>query len=268
MLLESLERLYDGYVDGFREVGGELPEMMRLKREHTANVVRYARAIADGESFDARTRTAACAGALLHDTGRYEQLRRYNTFRDSESIDHAELSHRIVCEQGWLDGGEIDGALREAILSSVLYHSRREIPDSLGALAAAALNTVRDADKLDIFRILEERVQTTDWRTDSRAFWNLDIAAAPNPEVVASIDTCRSVDYRHVRSLADFVLIQIGWLVCGLCFGTSRRLCVEGGHLAFRRDFLHQLTDDTSIDRLCDMAARALESEEGISCRR
>ena len=51
----------------------------------------------------------------------------------------------------------------------------------------------------------------------------------------------------------DFVLIQVGWMVSGLHFATTRRLCRERGHLAFRRDFLHQLTDDSSVDRLCDL---------------
>ena len=69
--LQALQRLYDAYVDTFR-AGGELPPMMRLKREHTAFVVANARAIAAGEGFDGRTARAAEAAALLHDTGRYE----------------------------------------------------------------------------------------------------------------------------------------------------------------------------------------------------
>ena len=250
MSLEELTRLYDGYVDGFRAADGELPAMMQLKRTHTAMVVRNAELVADGERFDAPTREAALAAALLHDTGRYEQLRRFNTFKDSDSVDHAVLSYDIVREKGWVKD--------EAVLLAVLYHNRRELPEGLSSLVLAASHTVRDADKLDIFRVLEDQVAHTDWRSDSQAFWNLAVSAAPNPAVVQAIEAKKPVDYQNIKSLADFVLIQVGWMISGLHYATSRRLCDERGHLEYRRRFLHQLTDDSAVDRLCDLAQSSL----------
>ena len=295
-MLEELTRLYDEYVDAFREVDGELPVMMRLKRIHTGFVVRNAEAIADGENFTAEEREVSLAAALLHDTGRYEQLKRYNTFKDSDSIDHAVFSHDIVKEKGWLDlvdradsvtsgqetaspltdakRGEaassplVSEAQKESILKAVLYHNRRDLPkevenplsdyDSRLRLTHIASHTVRDADKLDIFRVLEDQVEHTDWKGDSRAFWNLAVSAPPNPAVVECIEKGQPVDYQNVKSLSDFVLIQVGWMISGLHFATARRLCRERNHLAYRRNFLHQLTDSPAIDRVCDIAERVL----------
>ena len=248
--MPSLTELYDAYVDTFRGADGELPPMMELKRVHTAHVVENARAIASGEGFDAETARACDVAALLHDTGRYEQLRRYNTFRDSDSVDHAVFSHDIVVEKGWLDGAP----QREAILTAVLVHNRRDVPEGLAPLDEAAVHTVRDADKLDIFRVLEHQIATTDWRHNCEAFWNLPTRAAPNPAVVEAIRAGRPVDYQNIKTLADFVLIQVGWMRSGLRYATSRRHCAERGHLAFRRDFLHQLTDDPAVDELYDLA--------------
>ena len=257
-MLEELTRLYDAYVDTYRDADGQLPPMMRLKRTHTAFVVENATAIADGERLDARTRRAALAAALLHDTGRYEQLRRFNTFKDSESVDHAVFSHDLVVEQDWLGRLGVPTDEAAAILKAVLWHNRRDLPDETDALTLACAHVVRDSDKLDIFRVLEDQVAHTDWRKDSRAFWNLSISAAPNPVVLDCILNRRPVDYQNIGSLADFVLIQVGWMVCGLHFETSRRLCRERGHLAYRRDFLHRLSDDPGIDRVCDLAERVL----------
>ena len=97
--LVALRRDYAGYVDTFRNGQGELPAMMQLKLEHTAGVVGAARLIAQGEGFDETDARCAEAAALLHDTGRYEQLLRYNTFRDSDSVDHAVFSYEIVSFQ-------------------------------------------------------------------------------------------------------------------------------------------------------------------------
>ena len=256
MVIEKLRILYDGYVDGYRASDGKLPPMMQLKRVHTAFVVKNAELIADGEGFDDLERETALAAALLHDTGRYEQLLRYNTFKDSESVDHAVFSHDIVKEKGWL---EQTGARRaDAVLAAVLYHNRREIPEGLDHVTRIASDTVRDSDKLDIFRVLEDQVAHTDWRADSRAFWNLAVSAPPNPEVVSCIEERRPVDYQDIKSLSDFVMIQVGWMTSGLVFETTRRLCAERGHLEYRRRFLHELTDSPSIDRVCDLAASSL----------
>ena len=247
---EDILRLYDAYVDGYRDAAGALPRMMQLKRTHTALVVRNARDIAEGEGFAPELEESALVAALLHDTGRYEQLRLYNTFRDADSVDHAVFSHRIVKEKGWTDDA--------AILDAILFHNRRDVPEGLDERTMMLAHIVRDADKLDIFRVLETELSRPDWRSDARAFWNLSIDAPPNPDVVAAIMARRPVAYQDIKGLSDFVLIQVGWMVSGLYFATARRLCRERGHLAFRRKFLHSLTDSPEIDRIADFAADAL----------
>ena len=250
MDLEGLRREYDAYVDTFR-VDGKLPPMMELKREHTAFVVANARAIAAGERMDPTTAAVCEAAALLHDTGRYEQLRRYDTFRDSDSVDHAVFSHDIVREKGWLDGCEF----AEPILKAVLYHNRRELPDGLDPLTLTAAHCTRDADKLDIFRVLERQLEITDWRKECAAFWNLPVMAKPNPQVLDAIRKGMPVEYQDIKTLADFVLIQVGWIRSGLNFGTTRKLADARGHLGFRRRFLAELTDgDAAVDALCRKA--------------
>lgn len=243
----KVRRSYVEYVDGYRQ-GGELPPMMALKLRHTEMVVENAVAVARGEGLDAETSEVCELAALLHDTGRYEQLRLYNTFRDSESVDHAVFSHDIVRDKGWLEGHP----RKKAILDAVLFHNRREVPDGLDAITEAAAHCVRDADKLDIFRVLEDMVANTDWRNDNTAFWNLPVMAKPNPAVVDAMRKGLPVDYQNIKTLADFVLIQVGWLRSELHFGTSRNLASARGHLAFRRKFLAELTDgDAEADDLC-----------------
>ncbi|MBR1588081.1 MAG: HD domain-containing protein [Kiritimatiellae bacterium] len=252
--IQILADMYGAYVDTFRGADGKLPPMMQLKREHTAHVVENARLIAAGEAFAPDVAMLCGAAALLHDAGRYEQLRRYNTFRDSDSVDHAVFSHDIVVENGWLASWPQDG--RQSVLDAVLFHNRRDLPDGLDAVTLAVAQTVRDADKLDIFRVLEHQIATTDWRHNCEAFWNLPTRAAPNPAVVSAIRAGQPVAYQDIRTLADFVLIQVGWMRSGLAYGTTRKICAERGHLAFRRDFLRQLTDDPAVDELCGTGFR------------
>ena len=253
-MFAELEGKYSSYVDTFR-VEGTLPEMMELKLLHTRNVVALARKIAKGEQFDERTARALEAAALLHDTGRYEQLKRFNTFRDADSVDHAVFSHDIVKEKGWLDGWE-DAS---KILTAVLVHNRRDIPaDEMDDITLACSKALRDADKLDIFNVLEDRLANTDWRNDNRAFWNLKIFSPPSIEVVEALMDSRAVDYQYIKCLADFVLVQVGWMISGLEYATSRKICLERGHLEFRRRFLRELTNESAVEAVLKKAEESL----------
>ena len=99
--LEALREAYRAYVDTFRGADGHLPPMMQLKLVHTMKVVEAARRIAAEECFDDRTSLACEAAALLHDTGRYEQLRVYNTIPSITPSAPTTSSRRRV---GWLVG--------------------------------------------------------------------------------------------------------------------------------------------------------------------
>lgn len=253
--LGALEAAYGAYAEGFVAAAESevRRDMLELKREHTRRVVENARAIMAGEGFAERERFLGEAAALLHDTGRYEQITRYGTFNDLESEDHARLSRRIVEGQGWLDGWA--AADRAAVLAAVEVHNRREIPAEMAGTELRVARLVRDADKLDIFRVLEERFTGRDWEAHPEYFWNLEVRRAPSPAVAEAILAGRAVSYGAQGSLADFVLLQAGWMLNGLEFATTRRLTRERGHLEFREGVVAEL----SGGRMPGDAARVFE---------
>ena len=69
--------------------------------------------------------------ASLHDVGRFEQLRRYNTFIDAQSVSHAALSVAVLFDEGrirdYLDDAGADALLRTA----VEWHSAFRLPEAL-----------------------------------------------------------------------------------------------------------------------------------------
>ena len=236
----TIQNLYAGYIDGYREASGRLPPMMELKRVHTAKVVEAAKNIAMGENFTPEELEKGLVAALLHDAGRFEQLRKYGTFNDAKSVDHAVFSHQVVRESGWTKD--------EDVLAAILYHNRRDLPQGMSPLRAKLCHLVRDADKLDIFRVLEDQLKRNpDLSQD--AFWGLQ-PGEPSEEVVDAILHRRPVDYGLIRTLADFILIQVGWLRNDLHFATTRRLASERGHLEFRRQLLKSFTSSPLVDPL------------------
>ena len=70
---------------------------IKLKIDHTYRVADIAERI--GDSVGADSDFSWFLG-LLHDIGRFEQLTQYGTFKDADSVDHAELGADILFKDG------------------------------------------------------------------------------------------------------------------------------------------------------------------------
>lgn len=124
-----------------------------LKIKHIESVVNVARNVAESLNLDEENIKLAELIALLHDIGRFEQVKRYHTFMDKDSINHAEFGVNL------LKGGLIrkfieDDKYDEIILNSVLNHNRNQIDENLDEHTKLHCKIVRDADKVDIYNVL------------------------------------------------------------------------------------------------------------------
>ena len=260
--IDKLLQPYCVYVDTFRDAKGVLPTPLRLKMEHSFRVEYEIRIIISGEGWSKHLVRLGEVCALLHDTARYLQFHAFGTFRDSDSFDHADHAVDIIRQQGWLE--TLTEEEQHQIFTAIRFHNKREVPPSLTGFDADFAHVLRDADKLDIFRVLETAVNDGSLAKNPEIAWNLPMDGAPNPEVVEAVVNGQTVGYGAVRSLTDFMLIQVGWLNGGLHFKTSMRLAVKRKTLEFRETLLKSLTDDhASISRCCDAARKRLEEIVG-----
>ncbi|MCL1921778.1 MAG: HD domain-containing protein [Kiritimatiellaeota bacterium] len=260
-LKRTMDR-YQAYADTFRDERGVLPTVLRLKLDHTHHVVEESRRIAEGEGWGKNACLMGEVCALLHDTARYLQFHAFGTFRDSDSFDHAERSAEIVQQKRWLDA--LPEGEQCAILTAVRLHNKREVGPGLAGLEAALVHLVRDADKLDIFRVLDEAVTHGTLMRHPEIAWGLKMTGGPNPEVVEAVSKGQTVDYGAVRTFTDFVLIQVGWLNGGLRFKTAMRLAAERDVVGAREKLLKKLAPAAgheAIERCCAAAREFLAGQ-------
>lgn len=234
-------------------------EMIRLKIHHTERVVANAREVMQREGFSPELREIGEVAAWLHDVGRFPQLMRYHTFSDRNSVNHALLSCAEILQQGWLD--DETPAVRDLILKAVEYHNFRDLPPNLTADETAIVQLVRDADKLDIFTVLEEAIATNYLATHPEVYWGLPFTGPLSQRVIAAIEQGCSVDYGDIQSFADFVLIQVAWCNGGLHFPASCALTLERNCLAIRQDYLCSILPEcehANVMKCCAIAKAAL----------
>ena len=150
---------------------------IELKAVHTYKVATFAEEI--GRSIpDLREEEVDFCWllGLLHDIGRFEQLKRYGTFLDAESVDHAELGADILFKEGvlsqfWTKGitGMPDEEEKTLIELAIRQHNKLALQEGLSEKEAFYCNVLRDADKVDIFRVAQEvpfEVRMTSKRND------------------------------------------------------------------------------------------------------
>lgn len=142
-------RAFAGYVDAYDPDDPKI----HLKIEHTYRVAGLCERIARSAGLDAGEVDAAWLCGLLHDIGRFEQVRRYGTFNDGESVSHAVLGVDVLFGEGRVrDYVDADAGLDGLLRTAVGAHSDYRLPTGLDARTRALCDVLRDADKVDILK--------------------------------------------------------------------------------------------------------------------
>ena len=123
-----------------------------LKINHSFRVAEYARILA--KELGVNEDFSELIG-LLHDIGRFEQIRRYDTFDDRKSIDHADLGAEILAENNYVANYCDEEYKMQVIIDAVRNHNKYKIDDKIAGEELVYCRIVRDADKIDILNYMD-----------------------------------------------------------------------------------------------------------------
>jgi len=144
--IEFAKRAFDSYVSNF-DMSNKL---ISLKYDHTYRTVEQSLNICKSLNLNEEDTNIAYLIALLHDFGRFEQVKKYNTFSDIKSIDHADLACKLLFEEGLIREFIKDDKYDEIIRKSIYWHNKYSIDEELNEKELMHAKIIRDADKLDI----------------------------------------------------------------------------------------------------------------------
>lgn len=199
-----------------------------LKMAHTKRVLALAETICAEEALPPDVALAARLGAQLHDVGRFPQYRRYRTFRDADSANHAALSVTHILREKLLGG--VPAHIRRLALGAVYLHNKRELPRLASSALRDAARVVRDSDKLDIYSVMIAHFSQKNPKHPEVALNVIDEPDKYTPAVLDALLGRKHGDYRTIVYINDFKLMTIGWLY-DLNFRASCRLLNERGYL-------------------------------------
>ena len=279
---EHIKKAFQEYTDRYDSTNPKI----KLKIDHTYRVADLCERIAQSLELSAAEVDLAWLSGMLHDVGRFEQLRRYNTFSDAQSIDHARFAVELLYDEGLIAdyapklsmeelaggaravesmGDGIDSAdKREATeqmrgthgsptaqsedmpLSDILQtlriaigeHSAYRIQEGLDERTQMFCHILRDADKVDIFRVICDTPME-----EVYGFQTKDILrSAITPEVMQAFYEHHAVLRKLKKCPADYIVAH-GSLAVELVYPESLRTAKEQGYLRQMMSFQSENPD-------------------------
>lgn len=262
------DRVKQAFAQYVRQYNAE-DEKILLKIRHTYRVADISERIAVGLGLSAYDTDLAWLIGMLHDIGRFEQLKQYGTFVDADSIDHAHFGVELLFRDGLVrdyvdvlsagsdaegmeeltrmsaksDAGRAGEAAGISVGSGVermeeiwddlhvirvaiWNHSAYRIEEGLDERTLLFCKIIRDADKVDIFKVAYDTPLEVLYRCSLEEFQT----AAVSPEVIQAYQEGHAVLRSLKKTPVDFLVGHIA-LVFELEFPVSRKITQEQGYL-------------------------------------
>lgn len=243
-IVEDLRDWFFRYVGTFRSEDDSWQRNIDLKKEHSKRVCIEIVNIGQNLGLSAQDLNLAEIVALFHDVGRFEQYARYKTFLDVKSVNHAEFGVKILNEYNVL--GRLSDSLQDIIKRIISYHNHAALPKEETKTCLLFAKLLRDADKLDIWRVVTEYYNQKNGKKNDAIELGLPNTPGFSNEVYQDLMERRIVDIRHIKNFNDFKLLQIGWIY-DVNFSPTLQYLKERAYLEIIR---HALPQSEKIERM------------------
>lgn len=204
---------------------------------------------------------------LLHDFGRFEQVRIYDTFIDSKSVNHAMFSSEQLFKNGLIRRFIIDDSYDDIIKAAIENHNKFEIEQGLSDHALLHSKMIRDSDKIDIY------VEVTN--SDAQLVFDgpYSVDDTISEKVIREFMNCNCIKTEDMHCKADDYVRKVA-LIYGLYFPQSLQAVQEQklidrltNHFKKSFEFSNPATYST-IDMVNNVANKYINKQvESMSCK-
>lgn len=188
--------IFKEYVDNFDLED----ERVLQKYNHSLRVMELSSKYASILGFSKEDIYLAKVIGLLHDFGRFEQLKRLDSYSDSK-IDHAKLGVELLFKENYIEKFNIDKKYYSLIEKVILNHNLLELPSITGERESRLSKLLRDVDKIDIMYSLGVLNELSFMKGDNSDISEVIINHIKNYERVSKIE---------METKNDIVAIKFG----------------------------------------------------------
>lgn len=227
-LLKKMHTWMDAYMGQFVTDDEEVMQGIRIKTIHTGYVTSIAIELAKHLQLNKHDTELAEVMGLFHDVGRFRQYSIYKTFNDAQSEDHADLGLKVLAEE-MPYMADLTPEDAELVRFAIKNHNKKEIEPTDDKRKLFFARLLRDADKLDIYRVLAPFL-TPDGADKAPKFVKSDASQLVSEDFVADFAAGRQADYHRLRTHGDRKLVRLMW-VYDINFAWTLKKMVERGYV-------------------------------------
>ena len=233
-------------------------DKIRLKVVHTYKVAENSERIARSLGISEEDVDLAWLIGMLHDIGRFEQLRRFHTFDDAVSIDHAAFGADLLFEEGLVRRFVEDTKYDDIIETAIRAHNFYVLGEDQDTRKLMFCKIIRDADKVDIFRVNDAYPNEVVYDTTAE---ELAKSAITDAVVEASLE--HKTVHRDLRRTPADILVGHLSLVYGIYYPESIRMLNEQGYLLKLMETQNDNEDSNrKLTIVCDEIRRYMDNRE------
>jgi len=253
--VEQFRRWFEEYTSRFLRDDEYVNIHIRLKQDHTKKTCEEILYLAEQLALEESQRYVAEVIALFHDIGRFPQFAMYRTYKDVLSVDHCHLGVEVLAQEGIL--GCLRREEKQWVETAVEHHGRKSLPVDLRGQALLFTKLIRDADKLDIYRIVLANYRAFHHEPAKFSF-EIELPDEPgySPAVLDAVVNAGAVDYNDLRTMNDMKLCQLGW-VYDMNFVAALERLQQRGYI---EELLNLLPQNDDMQRVRRKILEYLES--------
>lgn len=177
-----------------------------LKINHILRVAEISKNIATAQGLSQEDVELAEIIGLLHDVGRFEQVKRYNTFIDRDSVNHGEYGVKVLFKDGLIEKFNIDEKYYRTIKLGILNHNRSVIEDGITEKELLHCKIIRDSDKIDIFHVLLTDKTINTYGTESLEDETF------SEEIIREFKENHQINYKNRKTFGDIWISHIAYV--------------------------------------------------------
>ncbi len=221
------QRWFGTYARSFiKGATAKAKEAIGLKLVHSQRVRRISKDLAVRIGLDVHSIFLAELCGLFHDIGRLIQFQRYGTFVDSKSEDHALLGIQVL--EKYKVFKDLEHKEQELLKDAIFVHNKFSIPSDFEGLKLVLSKILRDADKIDIWRVFECFYSKGSGPQEINL--GLEPGKSISDKVLADFLKGRMVRIEDVRNQLDFMVMRLGWLY-DINYDESLKILVKRGYI-------------------------------------
>ena len=208
--VEFVKNWFESYTSSFRLKNSKEQDNINLKIYHSKQVAKEAKNIAASLNLSQCDLFLCEIIGLLHDVGRFPQYYNYKTFVDSRSENHALLGKKVLLQSTVLT--PFTREEKDIIIFAVAHHNFKHLPENQSERKILFTKILRDADKLDIFRVVTEYYEKKGGNEFNPVIeLDLPVSSKISHDVLEDILNYRLVEISRLKTNTDFKILQLGW---------------------------------------------------------